>query len=153
MFKKILWATDFSIHAHDAGQKALECARCSGGTLYDLSVVDPDDLPVILEGVPDPFIQEEQIDQINKRLESQYEQRVLDHLKHEIESLGANPVSIETLIRVGIPWKEIVQAAKELGVDLIVLGSHGKHSLEELILGSTVENVTRHAPCPVLVIR
>jgi len=40
-----------------------------------------------------------------------------------------------------------------LGATLIVMGSHGKRSVEELLLGSTVENVTRQANCPVLVVR
>jgi len=153
MFKKILWATDFSQHAQHAGQKALECNQCSDGTLYALTVVDPEDLPVILSGVSDPFIKSGQIEQVNQRLENEYEQRVLKHLKRELESLGVSLPPNETLLRVGTPWKEIVRAAEELGATLIVVGSHGKHSLEELILGSTVENVTKHASCPVLVVR
>jgi nucleotide-binding universal stress UspA family protein len=56
-------------------------------------------------------------------------------------------------LRIGTPWEEIVHVAEELGSTLIVLGSHGKRSLEEIILGSTVENVAKHAPCPVLVVR
>jgi len=66
MFKKILWATDFSAHARDAGQRALQCAQCSEGVLYALTVVDPEDLPVILEDIPDPFIKTEQMDQLNR---------------------------------------------------------------------------------------
>ena len=143
LFKKILWATDFSPHAHHAGQRALECARCSGGTLYALTVVDPEDLPIVPGEIPDPFIKADQTEQITQRLESEYERRVMDHLKSEVEPL----------IRVGTPWREIVCAADELGATLLVIGSHGKRSLEELILGSTVENATKHAPCPVLVVR
>lgn len=76
-----------------------------------------------------------------------------DHLQREVESLGGDDVPVETHLRVGTPWREIVRAADELGATLIVIGSHGKRSLEELLLGSTAENVTRHAPCPVLVVR
>jgi nucleotide-binding universal stress UspA family protein len=153
MFKKILWATDFSQHAHHAGQRALECVRCGGGALYALTVVDPEDLPIIPGEIPDPFIKADQAEPINQRLESEYEQRVMDHLKREVESLGAPAAPVQVLLRVGTPWREVVRAADDLGVTLIVVGSHGKHSLEELILGSTVENVTKHAPCPVLVVR
>jgi len=46
-----------------------------------------------------------------------------------------------------------VRAATELTSDLIVMGAHGKRSLTELLLGSTVEDVTKRAPCPVLVVR
>jgi nucleotide-binding universal stress UspA family protein len=153
MFKKILWATDFSDHAHHAGVRALQCAQCSDGIVYALAVVDPEDLPLILDNVPDPFITQDQEEQLERRLEGQYERRVLDHLKREVESLGEVGVPVETRLRVGTPWREIVQAADELGATLIVMGSHGKRSLEELLLGNTVERVTRHANCPVLVVR
>ncbi len=153
MFKKILWATDFSDHARHAGQRALQCAQCSEGTVYALAVVDPEDLPLILDNVPDPFISQAQEEQLDRRLEQQYEQRVLEHLQREVESLGGDDVPVETRLRVGTPWREIVRAAGELEATLIVIGSHGKRSLEELLLGSTVERVTRHANCPVLVVR
>jgi nucleotide-binding universal stress UspA family protein len=153
MFKKILWATDFSKHARDAGQRALQCAQCSEGALYALTVVDPEDLPLILEDVPDPFISSKTMEDLNRQLETQYEQRVQDELKREVEALGDSALKVEKLLRVGTPWNEIVRAADELGATLIVIGSHGKHSLEELLFGSTVENVTKHANCPVLVVR
>ncbi len=153
MFKKILWATDFSAHARDAGQRALQCAQCSNGVLYALTVVDPEDLPIILNDVPDPFIKADQVENLSQQLESKYEQRVQDHLKREVEALSNPTPKMEKLLRVGTPWKEIVRAADELGATLIVIGSHGKRSLEELLLGNTVENVTRHANCPVLVVR
>jgi len=153
MFKKILWATDFSEHAHNAGLRALQCVQCSEGSLYALTVVDPEDLPIILGNIPDPFIPSTQVEEMEHRLEKEYEQRVQDHLKHTVEALGETTVPVNTLLRVGTPWKEIVRVAKEIDATLIVVGSHGKHSLEELLFGSTVENVTKHAPCPVLVVR
>lgn len=153
MFRKIIWATDFSQHARDAGQLALQCARCSDGSLYALSVVDPEDLPVILADLQIPFKTADQVKELDQELESEYEQRVADQLKSEIESIGATSLTVETLIRVGIPWQVIVRTAEEVDASLIVIGSHGKHSLEEIIFGSTVENVTKHAHCPVMVVR
>jgi Universal stress protein UspA and related nucleotide-binding proteins len=146
MFKKILWVTDFSEPARHAGQRALQCAQCSDGVLYALTVVDPGDLPLVLDDAPDPFVDQD-------RLQAQYEQRVLDHLKREVESLGEVNVPVEFHLRVGVPWREIVRAAEELGATLIVIGSRGRRGLADVLLGSTVENVTRHAPCPVLVAR
>jgi len=146
MFKKILWVTDFSEPARHAGQRALQCAQCSDGVLYALTVVDPGDLPLVLDDAPDPFADQD-------RLQAQYEQRVLDHLRREAQSLGEINVPVEFHLRVGVPWREIVRAAEELGATLIVIGSRGRRGLAEVLLGSTVENVTRHAPCPVLVVR
>jgi len=153
MFKKILWATDFSEHAHNAGQMALQCAQCRDGSIYALTVVDPEDLPIILGDVADPFISAEQTTEMEGRLETQYEQRVQEHLGRAVAALGETTVPVNMLLRVGTPWREIIRAATEVGAKLIVIGSHGKRSLEELLLGSTVENVTKHASCPVLVVR
>lgn len=146
MFKKILWVTDFTEPARNAGKQALQCAQCSDGTLYVLTVVDPADLPLVLDDAPDPFADQD-------RLQEQYEQRVLDQLRAEVESLGEISIPVEIYLRVGVPWRESVRAVEELGAMLIVMGSHGKRSLAEILLGSTVENVTKHAPIPVLVVR
>lgn len=53
----------------------------------------------------------------------------------------------------GSPADEIVKAATQWPADLIVIGSHGRGGLERVLLGIVAEAVTRHAPCPVLVVR
>ena len=58
----------------------------------------------------------------------------------------------ELILREGEPILEIVQAARDRGVDLIVIGSHGRTGLGRAILGSTAEAVVRRAPCPVLTV-
>ena len=56
-------------------------------------------------------------------------------------------------VRVGIPSHEIVEAAKEADVDLIVIATHGYTGWKHFCIGSTAERVVRAAPCPVLVVR
>ena len=58
-----------------------------------------------------------------------------------------------TLARVGRPFVEISELAREMEVDLIILGTHGYTGLKHVLLGSTAERVVRHAPCPVLTVR
>ena len=50
-------------------------------------------------------------------------------------------------------YHEIVEAARELHSDLIVISTHGLTGLDHMIMGSTAERVVRFAPCPVLVVR
>ena len=57
------------------------------------------------------------------------------------------------LIRHGAAYHEIVDAARSLKADLIVIGSHGCSALQHATLGSVAERVVRHAHCPVLVVR
>ena len=154
MFKKILWVTDFSEHAHNAGKQALACARCcEGGAVDVLAVVDPEDLPLVLAGEPSLFVAPQNEARAEALLQDEYEQRVRDRLAEETAFLREAGVPTSLHIRVGTPWKEIVGAAEALGSTLMVIGSHGRRGLGEILLGSTTENVTRHAPCPVLVVR
>ena len=56
-------------------------------------------------------------------------------------------------IRSGQPWREIVEDARRLTADLVVVGTHGRTGAARLLHGSQGEEVLRHAPCPVLVVR
>ena len=62
-------------------------------------------------------------------------------------------LKIDGLLRCGKPEEEIVGAAKDLDVDLIVLSTHNYQWFSHLIHGSDAEGVLRHAPCPILVVR
>ena len=56
-------------------------------------------------------------------------------------------------VPVGDPVESIVATARAWPADLVVIGSHGRDGLGRVLLGSVAEGVTRHAPCPVLVVR
>jgi nucleotide-binding universal stress UspA family protein len=78
--------------------------------------------------------------------------RALDNAVGEARKLGARRVTSKMLN--GLPWHEIIDAARrEPGLDLIVIGTHGRTGLSRVLLGSVAELVVRHAPCPVLTIR
>ena len=61
--------------------------------------------------------------------------------------------TITATLRRGIASHEIVEAAKELDADLIVMATHGYTGWKHFCIGSTAERVVRAAPCPVLVVR
>jgi universal stress protein A len=62
-------------------------------------------------------------------------------------------VKAEIVTRIGDPAKTIIGAAAELGIDLLVIATHGRRGVSHLFLGSVAERVVREAPCPVLTIR
>ncbi len=62
-------------------------------------------------------------------------------------------VEVEEVVEVGDAADVICRVAERFGVDVIVVGSHGRSGLGRLFLGSVSEHVVRHAPCPVLVVR
>ena len=59
----------------------------------------------------------------------------------------------EAMVAQGDPREEILATAKDRGVDLIVLGSHGRSGITKLMLGSVATHVVTHAPCAVAVIK
>ncbi len=65
---------------------------------------------------------------------------------------AASQMVAKAVVRNGTACHEIVRAAEEGNVDLIILGDHGRTGLARAFMGSTAEQVVRHAPCPVLVI-
>lgn len=60
---------------------------------------------------------------------------------------------IECLARIGDPGLEIVDYAKEIEADLIVMPSHGRTGIKRLLLGSVAERTVRSAPCSVMILR
>ena len=74
-----------------------------------------------------------------------------EELKHFADREIAG-VHIERQVRSGMPWEQILQEAREIKADLLVLGTHGRSGLERLLLGSVTADVLREAACSVLVV-
>lgn len=62
-------------------------------------------------------------------------------------------VQLTTEVRVGNAAQQIVQAAREGGFDLVVLGAKGHSVIRDFLLGTTTDRVSHHAPCSVRVVR
>jgi universal stress protein A len=77
-------------------------------------------------------------------------ERAREQLQELAASTGLDKVDFR--VELGVPKHEITRAAKELGSDLILIGSHGRHGIQ-LILGSTANGVLHLAGCDVLAVR
>jgi nucleotide-binding universal stress UspA family protein len=80
------------------------------------------------------------------------ERAELARLKEQSDRAGLD-VSVETRFGQGEPVTEILRAARDLGCDLIVLGSHGRTGFDRRMVGSVAQLVTREAPCLTLVVK
>jgi universal stress protein A len=138
-YQHILLATDFSDESERVVNKAIELVQQNGARLSLIHIVEY--TGTIYTGeIPLP----ETLD-IDQELAAQAEAKLKS--MNEAKNLGAT-----THVEIGIPKKEITRIAEENGVDLIVIGSHGKHGLQ-LLLGSTANGVLHLAKCDVLAVR
>lgn len=85
-----------------------------------------------------------------------YDTAMAEEASRKLRDLAASvagKLQVDTDQTTGIPWDRIVEKAKQRGVDLIIMPTHGRTGLKHLFLGSVAERVVRHAACPVLVVR
>lgn len=77
------------------------------------------------------------------------------HALDQVETLAqaAEVACDEVAVEDGTPWKRIIDTARECACDLIVMGSHGRGSVGQLVLGSQTAQVLAHSKTPVLVCR
>ena len=140
--KHILVPTDLSEGAEEALDYACELARPFGATVHLLHVIG---IPML--GVPElgVALTSTVIDSLVRDNQLALEQ--LAERKRPLATFG------EVLLRTGDARDLINQTAKELGADLIVMGTHGRRGVSRALLGSITETVVRTAPCPVLTVR
>jgi universal stress protein A len=137
--KLILVPTDFSANAEQALDYACELAAKLGSTVRLVHAVP----------MPPSALQVALPEEILEKLVAEHGE-ALEKLavpRRASTSFG------EPLIEVGDPRDMIVETARRLGVDLIVMGTHGRRGLSRVVMGSVAEDVIRHAPCPVLTVR
>lgn len=138
--KKILVPVDFSDCSNKALQYAIPFARQFDAELTLLHVVQPFVAIPEMPSVDAALIQS----QMREAGKNQ-----LDTLRRTIDE----EIPSKTMLRVGSPHVEIINAAKESGIDVIILSTHGRTGLTHVFLGSNAERVVRHAGCPVLIVR
>jgi len=143
--RSILLPTDFSECALYALSYAASFARAANASIICVHVIEPVVPTVGYTGMAEPL----PIADISDQLEGSAE-RELPKIAEADECAGLN---VEEVIAHGDAASEIVRVARERGVDLIVIASHGRTGLGRMLFGSTAESVVRHAPCPVLVVK
>ena len=146
----ILLPTDGSDIALDAAKRGLGVLEAPT-KLTLLSVVG--DLPADAGagGIEGPVYTPEQEEEL-RQSQKQHAEHALDEAEAVVQAVRPG-TPIDRRIEIGDPAAMICLLAEQLGVDVVVVGSHGKGFLSRVLLGSVSEHVTRHAPCPVLVVR
>jgi nucleotide-binding universal stress UspA family protein len=139
--RRILCPTDFSEFAQRALHQAVPLARWYDAPLTALHVV-PAAVPV--DGMFPYALPPLANEGVRTRLEQD--------LRTFVAPARQAGLVCDTVLREGPVPTRILELARELPADLLVMGTHGQGGLERLVLGSVTESVLRKAPCPVLTI-
>ena len=141
--QKVLVPIDFSTPCNKAFTYALGFARQFGSQIIMMHIIEPAGAVETeqsgVEGMP------------RNRSELALAEEKMQALADASPPDGN--LQITSGIRRGVATHEIVQAAEELDVDLIIMATHGVRGWKHFGLGSTADRVARAAPCPVLVVR
>ena len=146
MFKNILLATDGSAASEHAAKLAVGMARTHGATLTALYVSDPY-----------PYLGVGEVNPMGYQAYSAAAQAHAAQAHAQVEALckaDGPAVTLQArLVEDVAAASGIVESAKELGSDLIIMGSHGRTGIARLMLGSVATKVVAESTVPVLVTR
>ena len=144
MFKRILVPTDGSDITAKAIDTAITLAKSVNAELYTISVKEPFPYSAISEMQPTP---PQEFFDAQERIASKRVQHVVE--KSAAAGLVCQGHTVEALH----PWEAIIDHAKRLECDLLVMASHGRRGVSALLLGSETQKVLTHSKVPVLVVR
>jgi len=139
MYKNIVLATDGSEHSKRAAEHAIHIASGSPDSKVDIIyVIDP------------ARAKSETLNNWNSaNLDDNRKKRIIEVEK--IAKQSGIPYGINILI--GEPGPAIVEYVNKVNPDIVIIGSRGLNSLQELVLGSVSHKVAKRANCPVLIIK
>ena len=143
LFSRIVVPTDFS----DCSEEAWALAKRVAGTLGSEVVLAHILVEPIVYGDPSGAADS------TLQLFEQGRKWVEDELEKWASAARAEGTTVRTIVRTGSANEEIVNLATDERAELIIMGTHGRHGMAHLLLGSVAERVVRTAPCPVLVVR
>lgn len=139
MYDEILVPTDGSAAAERAIEHAVDLATRYDARIHAFYVVDTSAYAA-LEGAGTVVVD---------ALEDQGREAV-GRIIAAAEDAG---VPAERVVREGSPHRNILDYVDEAGIDLVVMGTHGRRGIDRYLLGSVTERVVRSSPVPVLTVR
>jgi len=141
-FKHIMLPVDFSAHSDRAMEYAAWLAHVCHATVHLVHIVaNPADAMY------------EPADAPHWVLVEHAQQKATTRLEQAVRTAFPTDGPHRTHVAVGDPYEKLMEVAREIPADLIVMSTHGRGGVAHLVMGSVAEKIVRHAQCPVLVVR
>jgi len=140
--EKILAPTDLSTLSRAGVRYAMDIALEQGAEVIVYHVISEDG---------DWFDKDDELNPARALVPKQ-KQRLAEFIKENCAEF-VGKVKIHEIVEIGVPYKAIVQKADEERADLIIISTHGRTGLEQVMVGSVTARVVARATCPVLSIR
>lgn len=147
VINKIMIAVDFSEFSEAAAEYAAKLAKDVKATLLLTHVYnrrDVDMLNMVATRVPDFSV---------KKYVDEHLQEKKSRLQKLAKKLSRGGLSVETHVRMGVPYEALLRAIDEKKPDLLVMGAKGRSNVVDMILGSCAQKMFRQSPIPLLSIR
>jgi universal stress protein A len=143
-FRNIVVPTDFSKLSKTAFEYAKDLAEMTNATVHIIYVMDknPPFLPNKSSDISEETLMKELEEEAQKQLHECKDNLVVD-----------SEINVTQTLRKGVDYEEIVNFAKEMEENVIIIATHGRTGALHNLLGSVAEKVIRYAKCPVMVIK
>jgi nucleotide-binding universal stress UspA family protein len=146
MYDAICCPTDGSDGALAAAAHAASLAATYGSTVHVVAVADTKSYGTLETGGAEVVVPA-----LEERCEGDIDRQVA--AVREAYPGDPDDLAVETAVLHGFPSEEILRYVEREGVDLVVMGTHGRRGLERVLLGSVAANVVRRSPVPVVTVR
>lgn len=155
MLRSILYATDLGLYAPYVLQHALSLARAFNAELYVVHAVEP--LGLFAESVLQTYLDESTLQELRSNglatVMASIEQRVLEGFCDEMGEAHQDMQMIRNVrVAQGDPAQVILDEARKLGVDLLVVGSHSHGAAQDIPLGRTAARLLQLSEAPVYLV-
>ena len=139
--KNILFPVDFTEASERVASYARLFAEKFEARLYVVFIVED------IMRYAGFYVPHTALEKLEKELLEGAQKRMEDFVSEYLSGL-----EVEPLVLTGEVAAKICEVAREKGIDLIIMGTHGRKGLERALFGSVAEKVVKTAPCPVLTV-
>jgi nucleotide-binding universal stress UspA family protein len=147
----IMAACDLSPYTPQVMDYALAAAKGFNARLILANIINRRDIEAVEYAVHRAFLVEKDVSMADARV-----QFVTDR-EETLKTIGREhsnqDLISKTIVKIGIPFQELIAIVKAEEVDLVVMGTKGRTNLQEVLLGGTAAKMFRFCPVPVFSVR